>query len=70
LVSVAAEGVPKSGVVSAGDVARTTFPVPVIAENDRLPEPSVAKTVFAEPSADGRTKVTLEARDAADLSSV
>lgn len=29
LVSTAAEGVPSAGVVSVGDVAKTTFPVPV-----------------------------------------
>jgi hypothetical protein len=70
LVRVAADGVPKSGVVKAGEVALTTLPVPVELENERFPEPSVPKTALAEPSADGSTNVTLEAREAAARSSV
>jgi hypothetical protein len=70
LERLTAEGVPRSGVVSAGDDARTMFPVPVEAWKDRFPEPSVWTRDEAEPSAEGRTKVTLEERDAADLSSV
>jgi hypothetical protein len=60
LVKVAAEGVPKSGVVSVGEVALTTFPVPVADENERLPAPSVPKTALAEPSAEGKTKVVFD----------
>jgi hypothetical protein len=58
-VNVAAEGVPRFGVVSVGDVALTTFPVPVALENERLPAPSVPKTALAEPSASGNVNVTL-----------
>jgi hypothetical protein len=70
LVRLTAEGVPRSGVVSVGDVALTTLPVPVELENERFPEPSVAKTAFAEPSAEGSTNVTLEAKEAAARNSV
>jgi hypothetical protein len=60
LVKVAAEGVPRLGVVREGEVARTTSPVPVELENDRLPDPSVPKTALAEPSAEGKTKAVLD----------
>jgi hypothetical protein len=60
LVKVAAEGVPRLGVVREGEVARTTSPVPVELENERLPDPSVPKTALAEPSAEGKTKAVLD----------
>jgi len=59
LVKVAAEGVPRLGVVNVGEVALTTFPVPVADENERLPAPSVPKTALADPSASGSVNVTL-----------
>jgi hypothetical protein len=60
LVRVAAEGVPRLGVVRDGEVARTTSPVPVELENERFPEPSVPKTALAEPSAEGKTKAVFD----------
>jgi hypothetical protein len=69
-VSVTVEGVPRLGVVSVGDVALTTLPVPVDVENDRFPEPSVASTALADPSADGKTKVTFAAKEAGALNSM
>jgi hypothetical protein len=70
LVKVAAEGVPKSGVVKAGEDALTTLPVPVEAWNDRFPDPSVCTIELAAPSADGSTNVTLEAKEDAARNSV
>jgi hypothetical protein len=64
-VRVTAEGVPRSGVVSVGDVARTTLPVPVTDEKERFPDPSVPSRVLAAPSAEGSTKVVLVEIEAA-----
>jgi hypothetical protein len=70
LVRLTAEGVPRSGVVSVGEDALTTLPVPVEAWNDRLPDPSVCTIELAAPSADGSTNVTLEAKEDAARNSV
>src|ERR1043165_5145510 len=40
-VSVPEEGVPRTGVVNVGDVARTLFPDPVSVRTETLPELSV-----------------------------